>query len=122
MLSNDRETFHRDSLILHPSAFRPSSTSASWLDAQSCVWRGPENVLDKIPLALVASYRNNRKVEQLFREVLGIQNANWGDYRDMLLKFRVGQTSPPDLWDKILQLYKLLRDCRISDENWVSLL
>ena len=121
MLRRYRETFYRESLILHPSAFEPSSTSDSWLDAQSCVWRGPDNLLDKIPLAPVTSYRNNRKVEQLFREILGIKNANWCDYRDMLLQFRRRQTSPPDLWNKIVRLYELLRDSRISDEDWASL-
>ncbi|CZR67410.1 uncharacterized protein PAC_17309 [Phialocephala subalpina] len=116
------ETFHRDSLILHPRAFQSGSTTASWLDAQSCVWRGPENLLDKTSLATVALYRSNRKVERLFREILGIKNANWCDYRDMLLQFRRSQTTPPDLWDKILRLYKLLSESRISDEDWGSLL
>lgn len=71
---------------------------------------------------MVASYRNNRKVSRLFREILGIENANWGDYRDMLLQFRKSQTPPPDLWDKILRLYKLLSESTMSDADWESLL
>jgi hypothetical protein len=123
MLTNDRETFHRDSLILHPRAFRSTSTTASWLDTQSCVWHGPENLLDQTPLATVALYRNNRKVRRLFCDILGIKNAGWQDYRDMLIKFRRSQTPPADMQDKILGLYGLLhRDREMSDEDWGTLL
>jgi hypothetical protein len=106
---------------LHPTAFQSSSTAATWLNAQSCVWRGPENVLDKTPLAAVLLYRNNKKLTAFF-EILGISNANWHDYMDMLLKFRKMQRPPPDLFDKLQQLYELLSKSRLSGEEWESVM
>jgi hypothetical protein len=42
----------------------------------------------------------------------------------MLLKFRRSQTAPPDMWEKIKRLYKLIWESksRINDEDWGTLL
>ncbi|KAE8447535.1 hypothetical protein EG329_010665 [Mollisiaceae sp. DMI_Dod_QoI] len=117
------EMFHLKNLILHPSAFQSNSTIASWLSAEDCFWRGPENLLDKTPLASVISYRNNRKLVRFFTEVLGIRNTNWHDYIHAILAFRRSQISLPDLSHKILQLYQLisLSESRMSEEDWESI-
>jgi hypothetical protein len=87
-----------------------------------CLWRGPENLLDKIPLATVASYRNSTKIRMLFNDILGIRNANWTDYLDKLLQFRRRETFPPEMERKVLELYELLRSSRMSEEDLLSLL
>jgi hypothetical protein len=58
----------------------------------------------------------------LFNEKLGIRSANWTDYLDALLKFKMSQNSPPDFQGKVLQLYELLRSSRLSEEDLLSLL
>ena len=107
---------------MHPRTFRRSETAASWLDLQDAVWRGPENLIDKTPLASVAAYRNNEGLERLFCVILGIRNANWNDYMDMILKLRRDQLPPPDLARKIEELYQLLSQARLADEDWESIL
>lgn len=87
-----------------------------------CLWRGPENLLDKIPLTNAASYRNNIKMRKLFNDILGIRNANWTDYKDTLLQFKTRETVPPDTERKIFKLYELLLSSRMSDEDLLSLL
>ncbi|KAF8859481.1 hypothetical protein BDZ45DRAFT_673240 [Acephala macrosclerotiorum] len=116
------QTFDQNSLILHPRSFLPNSTSAIWLEPQACLWRGPEDLLDKIPLATVASYRNSTKMRMLFNDILGIRNANWTDYQDTLRQFKRRGTFPPDLERKVLELYELLRASRMSDEDLLLLL
>jgi len=120
-LTNHRDKFYLDNLILHPRAFHSTSTEATWLDAQDCLWRGPENLLDQTPLASVASYRNNRKLKNFFCEILDIRNANWHDYVDMLLKFKRSETFVPEMQQKVLELYKLLFVGTIRDEDWSSI-
>jgi hypothetical protein len=58
----------------------------------------------------------------LFNEKLSIRNANWTDYLDTLLQFKISQNFPPDLQGKVLPLYELLRSCRLSEEDLLSLL
>lgn len=121
-LIRDRETFGRIGLILHPKSFLSSSTSASWLKPNECLWRGPENLVEKIPLATIASYRNNAKLRKLFNDILDIRNANWTDYRDALQQLKGRETFPPDVQKKIVELYELLRSCKMSDEDVLCLL
>jgi hypothetical protein len=116
-----RDAFSLDNLILHPRSFQPSSTALTWLNAESCVWRGPEGLLDKTPLASALAYRNNEKLKLLFCGVLGIKNANWHDYMEALLRFRNIQNSPHDLGNKLQELYDLLSKCRLSEEEWRSI-
>ena len=56
----------------------------------------------------------------LFNEKLGIRNANWTDYLDALLQFKISE--PPDLQGKVLQVYEFLRSSRLSEEDLLSLL
>jgi hypothetical protein len=58
----------------------------------------------------------------LFNEKLGIRNANWTDYLDALLQFKISEISPPDLQGKVLQVYEFLRSSRLSEEDLLSLL
>ncbi|RFU34079.1 hypothetical protein B7463_g2224, partial [Scytalidium lignicola] len=75
------EAFHRENLILDPSCFQPNSTGPRWIDIDSCVWKGPQDILDKTPLYSVSEYRTNRRIARLFHEeILEIQNADWNDY------------------------------------------
>lgn len=86
------------------------------------MWRGPENLIDKTPLASVAVYRNNPGLERLFCEILGIGNANWNDYMDTLLRLRREQQPTPELNRKTKELYQLLSQARLTDEDWESVL
>jgi hypothetical protein len=58
----------------------------------------------------------------LFTEKLGIRNASWMDFLDALLQFKMSQSFPPDLQGKVIKLYELLRSCRLSEEDLLSLL
>ncbi|KAH8808653.1 hypothetical protein F5884DRAFT_900865 [Xylogone sp. PMI_703] len=116
------EVFHQYDLILHPNAFQQTSTAATWLNSQCCVWRGPTNLISKTPLTTVHSYRNNPNLTDFFCRVLGIQNANWRDYIDMLQKFRSNQVSPPDIFDKIKELYTLLSSSRLTTNEWETII
>lgn len=122
ILNNHRKSFQQNQLILHPKAFKDNAVTASWLDTQGCVWSGPKSVLDKIPLAHVGSYRKRKKVLRLFCDILGIKDADWHDYLDMLLKFRRSQNTSDDIVKKVQQLYELLSEQNISDEDWSQLL
>lgn len=117
-----REAFHREDLILDPSCFQPSSSGPRWIDIDSCVWKGPQDVLDKTPLYSLSEYRTNRKIARLFHgEILEIQNADWNDYKRTLSKLR---TDPNPLWDvadRAQRLYRLFSESRISDGDWDSI-
>jgi hypothetical protein len=121
ILTKYSETFQRDGLILHPSVFRSESTRPQWVDVQSCLWRGPANLLEKTPLAAVTLYQNDTKIRRLFCEILSIKNAAWHDYLEMLVKLRRRQLIPLNLPDKVLQLYNLISQSNLSDEEWGSL-
>jgi hypothetical protein len=102
-----------------------TSRSAMWLSHKECFWRGPPvGLLDKIQLATVALYRNSTKTRKLFMRDLNISNAGWTDYRDTLLQLRRCDPLPPDLKEKVPQLYTLLLEAgnSMTDEDWLSLL
>jgi hypothetical protein len=83
------------------------------------VWMGPENLIEKIPLASVRSYRNNPKLAYLFQDILNIKNSNWNDYIGALLQLKRTQNPPADnLHHKVKELYMLLKNCRLTDEEW----
>jgi hypothetical protein len=87
------------------------------------LWIGPEGLLlEKIPLGTTVLYRNNNKLRRLFWEFLGIRNATWTDYRDTLIQLKARPATPPDLEIKVVELYRKLARCRISDEDWGALL
>ncbi|KAK0103681.1 hypothetical protein ONS95_005691 [Cadophora gregata] len=110
-----RQVFDDDdvSLILRPRALCPNSNNPSWTDTRSCVWEGPEDILDREVLALVPQYRDNEKLCHFFTQVLGIKDADWEDYIRVLstLKGESGNSSTAQgNSEKVLRLYKLLSD------------
>lgn len=117
-----REAFHQQNLILDPSCFDPSSTGPRWIDIDSCVWEGPQDILDKTPLHSLSEYRTNQKIVRLFhKEILEIQNADWNDYKRTLSKLRA---DPSPLWnvaDRAQSLYRLFSESQIIDRDWDSI-
>ncbi|KAL5327036.1 hypothetical protein ACEPPN_004726 [Leptodophora sp. 'Broadleaf-Isolate-01'] len=108
-----RQVFDDDdvSLILHPKAFSPNSNNPSWTDIRSCVWQGPEDILDREPLALVPQYKNNENISHFFTQVLGIKDANWEDYIRVLSTLKgdsENSTTAQGITEKVLRLYYLL--------------
>jgi hypothetical protein len=119
---NHREAFHRDNLILDPSCFEPSSSGPRWIDIDNCVWKGPEDLLDKTPLHSVSEYRTNRRIARLFHgDILEIQNADWKDYKRALSKLRADANPLWNLADRAQRLYRLFLESRISDQDWDSI-
>ncbi|KFZ02938.1 hypothetical protein V502_11372 [Pseudogymnoascus sp. VKM F-4520 (FW-2644)] len=113
------EAFELENLILDPSCFQQSSTGPIWIDTESCVWEGPQDLLDKTPLYPLREYQNNPKIARLFHEeILKIQNADWTDYKRALSKLKV---DPNPLWDvagRAQSLYRLFSESRIIDTDW----
>jgi hypothetical protein len=112
----DREAFDADDLILHPRSFEPTSRGPSWLGIDSCIWKGPENLLDETPLAIVSLYRANRKIAQLFHSILGIQNADFGHYERALSKLKAKPTV--DIAERVSKLYKLFAGTHTGEKEW----
>jgi hypothetical protein len=88
-----------------------------------CVWKGPQDILDKIPLHSAPEYRDNRKIARLFHtRILEIVNADWTDYQRTLIKLK---QNPDPTWnnthDRAQKLYTLLFNSRLSDGNWSSI-
>jgi hypothetical protein len=108
-------------LILDPCSFQENASGPTWIDIQSCAWRGPVDLLAKKPLAEVLEYRNNRKLSRFFREILDIQDVTWRDYLEMLSKLRRLTRSSPNLSEKVLRLYQLLLSDGSSTLDWPQL-
>jgi hypothetical protein len=88
-----------------------------------CVWKGPQNILDKIPLYPLPEYQDNQKIARLFsKRILKIANADWTDYQRTLIKLK---QSPDPSWnntyDRAAQLYTLLSSSRLNDGNWTNI-
>lgn len=80
------------------------------MDIESCVWQGPENLLDKQPLAVASQYRDNEKLAQFFHRTLDIRNANWEDYLRVLSNISNGSNPVQDTPEKVSRLYELLSE------------
>lgn len=108
-------------LILDPCSFQENASGPTWIDIQSCAWRGPVDLLAKKPLAEVPEYRNNRKLSKLFREILDIEDTTWRDYLEMVSNLRRLTRSSPNLSEKALRLYHLLLSDGRSTPNWTQI-
>jgi hypothetical protein len=105
-------------LILDPCSFQENASGPTWIDIQSCAWRGPVDLLAKKPLAEVPEYRNNRKLSKFFREILNIGDTTWIDYLEMVSRLRRLRRPSPNLFGKTLRLYQLLLSDGRSTPNW----
>lgn len=108
-------------LILDPCSFQENASGPTWIDIQSCAWRGPVDLLAKKPLAEVPEYRNNRKLSKFFREILDIEDTTWRDYLEMVSNLRRLTRWPPNLSEKALRLYHLLLSDGRSTPNWTQI-
>jgi hypothetical protein len=108
-------------LILDPCSFQENASGPTWIDIQSCAWRGPVDLLAKKPLAEVPEYRNNRKLSKFFREILDIEDTTWRDYLEMVSNLRRLTRWPPNLSEKALRLYQLLLSDGRSTPNWTQI-
>jgi len=115
------EELDEDYLILDPRAFEASATSPKWIDIEGCVWRGPVNLLHKMPLASVSQYRDNKTLVRFFRQILGVEDANWSDYRDMLWELKKNSNLFHDIDNKVLRLYQLFSKIRLSNNDWAEI-
>jgi hypothetical protein len=108
-------------LILDPCSFQENASGPTWIDIQSCAWRGPIDLLAKKPLAEVPEYRNNRKLSRFFCEILDIEDTTWRDYLEMVSNLRGPAGSSPNLSEKVLRLYRLLLSDGRSTPNWTQI-
>ena len=108
-------------LILDPCSFQENASGPTWIDIQSCAWRGPVDLLAKKPLAEVPEYQNNRKLSRFFREILDIEDTTWRDYLEMVSNLRRLTRSSPNLSEKALRLYRLLLSDGRSTPNWTQI-
>ena len=108
-------------LILDPCSFQDNASGPTWIDIQSCAWRGPVDLLAKKPLAEVPEYRNNPKLSKFFREILDIEDTTWIDYLEMVSNLRRLTRSSPNLPEKVLRLYHLLLSDGRSTPNWMQI-
>lgn len=108
-------------LILDPCSFQENASGPTWIDIQSCAWRGPVDLLAKKPLAEVPDYRNNRKLSRFFREILDIEDTTWRDYLEMVSNLRRLTRTSPNLSEKALRLYQLLLSDGRSTPNWTQI-
>jgi hypothetical protein len=88
----------------------PNASTPIWLEIDRCVWQGPEDLLDKQPLAAVPQYRDNLKLARFFHHTLDIRNANWEDYLTALTDLRDGSNPTQDIHEKVSRLYALLSE------------
>ena len=108
-------------LILDPCSFQDNASGPTWIDIQSCAWRGPVDLLAKKPLAEVPEYGNNPKLSKFFREILGIEDTTWIDYLEMVSNLRRLTRSSPNLPEQALRLYRLLLSDGRSTPNWTQI-
>jgi hypothetical protein len=120
-LTLSRDEFFEQNLILHPSSFSRSASGPTWIDIESCFWAGRADLLDKAPLASVPQYKNNEVLERFFCRFLGVEDANWKDYLNMLVKFRGVSTPQEGLFDKVLGLYQYISRVSIAREAWTQI-
>jgi hypothetical protein len=120
-LTLSRDEFFEQNLILHPSSFSRSASGPTWIDIESCFWAGRADLLDKTPLASVPQYKNNEVLERFFCRFLGVEDANWKDYLDLLVKFRGVSTPQEGLFGKVLGLYQHISRVSIAREAWTQI-
>jgi hypothetical protein len=107
-------------MVLDPACLQPGSLGPIWIDIDDCVWKGPEDLLDKIPLHSAPEYRNSPHIKRLFHQrILKIKDADWKDYGRTLIK-----KDPEPSWnatDRAQRLYLLFAETRLSDENCTAI-
>lgn len=106
---------------MDPSSFQKTASGPTWIEIQSCAWRGPVDLLEKKPLAEVPEYRTNQKLSKFFCEILGIEDTTWIDYLEMISNLRRQTESSPNLPQKILTLYRLLLNDGRSTPDWTHI-
>lgn len=74
-----------------------------------------------MPLASVSQYRDNETLVRFFRQILGVEDANWSDYRDMLWELKENSNLFHDIDDKVLRLYQLFSRIRLSNNDWAEI-
>ena len=121
LLTTCSEMIDTRELILDPCSFQDNASGPTWIDIQSCAWRGPVDLLAKKPLAEVPEYRNNPKLSKFFREILDIEDTTWIDYLEMVSNLRRLTRSSPNLPEQALRLYRLLLSDGRSTPNWTQI-
>jgi hypothetical protein len=120
-LTLGRDEFFEQNLILHPCSFSLGASGPTWIDIESCFWGGPMDLLDKTPLASIPQYKNNKILERFFCRFLDVEDANWKDYLNMLVKLRGASNPQEDLSGKILGLYQHISRVPIAREAWTQI-
>ncbi|EPE32824.1 ATPase of HSP90 chaperone/DNA topoisomerase II/histidine kinase [Glarea lozoyensis ATCC 20868] len=116
------EAFYRENLILDPACLQPDSNAPRWIDIDDCVWKGPEDLLDKTPLYSASEYRNSPQINRLFHQrILKIKDADWKDYQRTLIKIKTNPEPSWDATDRAQRLYTLLAETRLNDETWSAI-
>ena len=80
------------------------------------------DLLDYRPLASVPEYRDNRKLARFFCETLGVRDANWEDYLEMLVKTKSRAYFSENVFSSVLRLYQSLStEMATSKEDWLEI-
>jgi hypothetical protein len=74
-----------------------------------------------MPLESVSQYRDNETLVRFFRQILGVEDANWSDYLDMLRELKENSNLFHDIDDRVLRLYQLFSRIRLSNNDWAEI-
>ena len=106
--------------------YTPSQTSkeAAWGSSQDCLWHAPDFIDLWYPLATSTLYSGNKRLERLFRNILGVEDATWSHCVDQLREEKRRAVPHTDvskiyryIWNKISQCKSKLPDLKEQFEN-----
>ena len=120
-------------LILHSQVFNdglriytPSETpeEALWVASQDCLWHAPDFIDMWYPLATSTLYSRDKRLERLFRTILGVKDATWSHCVDQLRekRRRVGHHTDVShiyryIWNEVRGCKSTFPDLREQFEN-----
>lgn len=84
---------------------------------RSCIWNGLPFLRIKDPLVSYPEYRENARVKYLFRDILGLEDANHMTYVEELKSLRRRTTSIQPTFDEICEIYAEIANIANTDED-----
>lgn len=90
---------------------------ALWRQPGACFWSAPPCFGKYACLEFIPSYKNNPLVRHLFKEILKVADANWGNY---VRQLEIIKSSAELDFQAISDLYRLLHE-KVSEANdWAT--
>jgi hypothetical protein len=83
----------------------------------TCIWNGLPFLRVKDPLVSYPEYRENARVKYLFKDILGLEDANCTTYVTELKSLRRRTTSIQLPFDEICEIYAEIASIANTDED-----